>query len=95
MPRTVSGTSYTHYQDHDLIVTWVITRGRDAALNAPAEADEIDVTSIMVDQGETTAPCPDDLHDAFVADQSALQSLMADAIEEAIRQKEEAFDLSM
>lgn len=95
MPRTVSGTSHTHYQDHDLIVTWVITRGRDAALNAPAEADEIDVTSIVVDQGETTAPCPDDLHDAFVADQSALQSLMADAIEEAIRQKEEAFDLSM
>lgn len=95
MPRTLTGTSHTTYRDEDLTVDWTITRGRPQALNEPAEDDEITVTRIQIEQDGAMMDCLDDLFDAFVQDEAVLKALMEDAIEEAIRQKEEAFDMSM
>lgn len=95
MPQTVSGTSHVSYRDEDLTVDWIITRGRMPALNEPGEADTIEVTGILIDLDGAPALCPDAFYEAFVQDMAALEDLMETAIEEAIRQKEDAFDLTM
>ena len=95
MQNTVSGTSFVTFRDEDLTVDWIITRGRMPALNEPGEADTIEVTDVLIDLDGAPAPCPDALYEAFVQDMAALEDLMETAIEEAIRQKEEAFDLTM
>lgn len=95
MHNTISGTTYFTYRDQDLTVDWIITRGRMPALNAPGEADTIEVTDILIDLDGAPAPCPDALYEAFVQDMAALEDLMETAIDEVIQQKEDAFNLTM
>lgn len=95
MQNTVSGTSFVTFRDEDLTVDWIITRGRIPALNEPDEADTIEVTDVLIDLDGAPAPCSDALYEAFVQDMAALEYLMETAIEEAIQQKEDAFNLTM
>lgn len=101
MRKAETGTTQIEFYHHDelvgpvtldLEVDWTLTPGLPASRTEPAEGPELDIREIRVTGVNGTFPCPEDVHDAFVADEDAIALLQERAISEARELTEAAAD---
>jgi hypothetical protein len=101
MRKPESGTTLIEF-DHldelvgpvtlELSVDWTLTPGLPASRTEPEEGPDLDIRGIRLTGVNGPIPCPDDVHDAFVADAEAMARLQERAIEEINGRAEMAAD---
>jgi len=101
MRKTESGTTLIEFDHQDdligpvtleLEVDWALSPGLPASRAEPAEGPDLEIREIRLTGVNGALPCPDDLHDAFVADAEAMGRLQERAIEEVRERAEMAAD---
>jgi hypothetical protein len=101
MRKTESGTSLIEFDHEDdligpvtleLEVDWTLTLGLPASRTERAEGPNLDIRGIRLTGVNGTLPCPDDVHDAFVADAAAMGRLQERAEGELRERAEMAAD---
>lgn len=101
MRKPESGTTLIEF-DHldelvgpvtlELSVDWTLTPGLPASRTDPEEGPDLDIRGIRLTGVNGPIPCPDDVHDAFVADAGAMGRLKERAIEQINERAEMAAD---
>ncbi len=101
MRKTESGTTLIEFDHQDALhgpvtleleVSWALTFGLPASRTEPAEGPDLEILEIRLTGLNGPIPCPDDVHDAFVADAEAMGRLQERAIEELNERAEMAAD---
>ncbi len=101
MRKTESGTTLIEFDHQDdligpvtleLEVDWALTPGLPASRTDPAEGPDLDIRQIRLTGVNGALPCPDKIHDTFVADAEAMARLQERAIEEINGRAEMAAD---
>jgi len=101
MRKSESGTTLIEFDHQDellgpvtleLEVDWSLTPGLPATRTEPAEGPDLDIREIRLTGVNGAIPCPDDVHDAFVANAEAMGRLQERAIEEVRERAEMAAD---
>lgn len=101
MRKPESGTTLIEF-DHldelvgpvtlELSVDWTLTPGLPASRTDPAEGPDLDIREVRLTGANGAIPCPDDVHDAFVSDEAAMDRLRERALEEINGRAEMAAD---
>ena len=101
MRKTESGTTIIEFDHKDALlgpvtleleVDWALTPGLPASRTEPAEGPDLDIRGIRLTGVNGSIPCPDDVHNAFVADAAAIGRLQERAIDEINERAEMAAD---
>ena len=101
MRKTESGTTLIEFDHQDdllgpvtleLEVDWALTPGLPASRTEPAEGPDLEIRAIRLTGVNGPIPCPDEVHDAFVADEGAMGRLQERAVEQIEERAEMAAD---
>jgi hypothetical protein len=101
MRKPESGTTLIEFDHQDelvgpvtlkLKVDWALTPGLPASRTEPEEGPDLQIRGIRLTGVNGALPCPDDVHNAFVADAEAMGRLQEQAIEEIRERAEMAAD---
>lgn len=101
MRKTESGTTLIEFDHQDellgpvtleLEVDWTLNPGLPASRTEPAEGPDLEIREIRLAGVNGQIPCPDDVHDAFVADEAVMGQLQERAIEQINERAETAAD---
>ena len=101
MRKTETGTTLLEFDHQDelvgpvtleLEVGWTLTPGLPASRTEPAEGPDLEIQDIRLTGVNRPVPCPDDVHDAFVADTAMMERLQERAIQEIRERAEMAAD---
>ena len=99
--KTNTGTTLMEFDHQDelvgpvtleLEVDWVLTPGLPASRTEPAEGPDLEIRGIHLSGVNRPIPCPDDVHDAFVAHPAAVGRLLDLAVERINERAEMAAD---
>lgn len=101
MRKSESGTTSVEFDHPDellgpvtleLEVDWALTPGLPASRTEPAEGPDLEILGIRLAGVNGPIPCPDEVHDAFVADKAAMGRLQERAVEHINQLAEMAAD---
>lgn len=79
----------------DLVIDWSLTSGRPAALNCPAEPDEIDIDGGWIDEGFAMTSLKESQIEDLYQNDVFMSDLMTCAMEEIQAQVDDQVDLEM